>query len=60
MTALRRLITKNEIGEYFLDRCFWGQRFFDLFADVLGALICLEPNYSIKSMEVLYDWKREG
>ena len=60
ITALRRLTTKYGIGEAFLDRLLRERRFVDLYAVVRGGLICSEPNYSIKSMEVFYDLVREG
>ena len=60
ITALRRLTTKYEIGEAFLDRMLREHRFVDLFAVVRGGLIASEPNYSIKSMEAFYGLTREG
>lgn len=60
ITALKRLTTKYGIGEAFLDRLLRERRFVDLFAVVRGGLIGSEPNYSIKSMEVFYDRKRDG
>lgn len=60
ITALRRLTTKYGIGEAFLDRLLRERRFVDLYAVVRGGLICSEANYSIKSMEVFYDRKRDG
>ena len=60
ITALKRLTTKYGIGEAFLDRLLRERRFVDLFAVVRGGLIGSEANYSIKSMEVFYDRKRDG
>ena len=60
ITALRRLTTKNGIGEAFLDRLLRERCFVDLFAVVRGALIGSEANYSIKSMEAFYGRKRDG
>jgi len=60
ITALKRLTTKYGIGEAYLDRLLRERRFVDLFAVVRGGLIGSEPNYSIKSMEVFYDRKRDG
>lgn len=60
ITALKRLTTKYGIGEAFLDRLLREGRFVDLFAVVRGGLIGSEPNYSIKSMEVFYNRKRDG
>ena len=60
ITALRRLTAKYGIGEAFLDRLVRERRFVDLFAVVRGGLICSEPNYSIKSLEVFYGLQRKG
>jgi uncharacterized protein len=60
ITALRRLTAKYGIGEAFLDRLLRERRFVDLYAVVRGGLICSEPNYSIKSLEVFYGLERKG
>ncbi len=60
ITALRRLTARHGIGEAFLDRLLRERRFVDLFAVVRGGLICSESSYSIKSLEVFYDFVREG
>jgi uncharacterized protein len=60
ITALRRLTTKYGIGEAFLDRLLRERRFVDLYAVVRGGLIASEANYSIKSLEVFYDRRRDG
>ncbi|MHB2165640.1 TM0106 family RecB-like putative nuclease [Alsobacter sp. R-9] len=60
ITALRRLTAKHGIGEAFLDRLLRERRFVDLYAVVRGALVCSEPSYSIKALEVFYGLKRDG
>lgn len=59
-TALRRLTMTYGIGEAFLDRLLREGRLVDLYAVVRGGLICSEPDYSIKSLEVFYDLERKG
>jgi predicted RecB family nuclease len=60
MTALRRLTKRYGVGEPFLDRLQREKRFVDLYAVVGSGLICSEPNYSIKSLEVFYGLQRTG
>ena len=60
ITALRRLTMKYGIEEAFFDRLLREQRFVDLYAVVRGGLTASEPNYSLKSIEVFYNLKREG
>ncbi len=60
ITALRRLTAKYGIGEAFLDRLLRERRFVDLYAVVRGGLVCSEPDYSIKSLEVFTGVGRAG
>ena len=60
ITALRRLTAKHGIGEAFLDRLLRERRFVDLYAVVRGGLVCSEPDYSIKSLEVFTGIDRAG
>ena len=60
ITALKRLTQRYGTGEAFLDRLLRERRFIDLYAVVRSALICSEPNYSIKSLEVFYGLERTG
>lgn len=59
-TALKRLTGKYGVGEVQLDRWLRKGVFVDLYSVVKGGLICSEKNYSIKSLEVFYDRKRDG
>jgi predicted RecB family nuclease len=60
ITALRRLTMKYGVCENLLDRFLRERRFVDLYAVVRSGLICSEPDYSIKSLEVFYGMVREG
>jgi predicted RecB family nuclease len=60
ITALRRLTARYGVGESFLDRLLRERRFVDLYAVVRGAIIASEPDYSLKSLEALYDFERTG
>lgn len=60
ITALKRLTQRYGTGEALLDRLLRERRFIDLYAVVRSGLICSEPNYSLKSLEVFYGLERTG
>jgi predicted RecB family nuclease len=60
ITALRRLTMKYGVCESMLDRFLRERRFVDLYAVVRSGMVCSEPDYSIKSLEVFYDLSRDG
>ena len=60
ITALRKLCTRHGHGEAMLDRWLRERRFCDLFAVVRGGIAASEKSYSIKDMEALYGFRREG
>ncbi|PZX17487.1 uncharacterized protein LX81_01210 [Palleronia aestuarii] len=60
ITALRKLCTRHGYGEAMLDRWLRERRFCDLYAVVRGGIAASEKSYSIKDMEALYDFRREG
>jgi predicted RecB family nuclease len=60
ITALRKLCTRHGHGEAMLDRWLRERRFCDLYAVVRGGVAASEKSYSIKDMEALYGFRREG
>ncbi len=60
VTALRRLAMRYSVGEGMLDDLLRGERFVDLYRIVAQGLVCSEPGYSLKDLEVFYQPPREG
>ena len=54
ITALRKLAQHHGYGEEMLDNWLREERFVDLYKIVSESMICSEPGYSIKNMEVFY------
>lgn len=54
ITALRNLAQSHGYGEQMLDNWLREERFVDLYKIVSESMICSEPGYSIKNMEVFY------
>ena len=60
ITALRKLVAKHNICGDLNDKYLRTLKFVDLFAIVKNAIFISEDSYSIKNLEPLYNFKREG
>jgi predicted RecB family nuclease len=58
ITALRRLCARYGTGEAYLDQLMRERRFVDLYAVVKGALLTSEGSYSLKALEIFYNFQR--
>ena len=59
-TALKRLTQFHGVGEAILDDLLSRKVFVDLYRVVQQGIVCSEPGYSLKNLEVFYMEKRQG
>ena len=60
VTAMKKLMGQHLTREYEVDELLRNGVFIDLYQVVREGLIVGEPSYSIKKLEGLYDFKRQG
>lgn len=60
ITALRKLVARHNVCDIEYDNYLRQSRFVDLLSVVKNAVLVSENSYSIKNLEIFYDFKRSG
>ena len=60
ITAFRKLVARHNVCDIEYDNYLRQSRFVDLLAVVKNAVLVSENSYSLKNLEIFYDFKRTG